>query len=142
MGAWHSSAGSQTTPARRRWWVTIAIVVVLTTAALPARLAPGFYPHFVERYVADGVWAMTLYFGLTILFPKHEHRKLALILLAICFAVEVSQLYQADWITQVRHFPGVGLLLGYGFLWSDLVAYTLGVGAGFLADELMWGCCR
>jgi len=139
MGASRSSAdSSQTIPDRRRWWITLIIAAVLMAAALPARLVPGMYPHFVERYVADGVWAMTLFFGLTILFPRGERRRLAIILLSICFAVEVSQLYQADWINQARHFPGVGLLLGYGFLWSDLIAYTIGIGAGFLGDYCIW----
>jgi hypothetical protein len=28
-----------------------------------------------------------------------------------------------------------GLVLGYGFLWSDLVCYAVGIGAGVLAER-------
>jgi Protein of unknown function (DUF2809) len=54
--------------------------------------------------------------------------------LAVSYAVEVSQLYHAPWIDAVRHTRLGGLVLGYGFLWSDLVCYTVGVTLGVAID--------
>lgn len=122
---------------QRNRWPYITAAVLLLVAALPARLVPGFYPPFVVLYVGDFLWAMMLYLVVVILFPAQAGWKLAAFLLPLCYLVEISQLYQADWANRLRHIPGVGLLLGYGFLWSDMLAYTLGVGAGLLLDQLL-----
>jgi len=50
--------------------------------------------------------------------------------LAFAYGVEFSQLYQADWINSLRQTTLGGLVLGFGFKWSDLVAYTLGIFLG------------
>ncbi|CKH20539.1 Protein of uncharacterised function (DUF2809) [Streptococcus pneumoniae] len=49
----------------------------------------------------------------------------------------MSQLYHAEWIDNIRATTLGGLVLGYGFLWSDLVAYTIGVGVGFLFEFIL-----
>ncbi len=41
--------------------------------------------------------------------------------------VEISQLYQDPWINNIRNTLIGHLILGKGFLWSDLLAYTIGV---------------
>jgi len=46
--------------------------------------------------------------------------------LALAFAVEVSQLYHAPWIDSIRSTTLGGLVLGFGFLWTDLVCYLVG----------------
>ncbi len=53
-----------------------------------------------------------------------------------CFAVEFSQLYQAEWIIMIRQTKIGGLILGYGFLWSDLLCYAAGVSAGIIIEIL------
>lgn len=50
-----------------------------------------------------------------------------LISLLFCYFIEVSQLYQASWINNLRNTTIGGLILGHGFLWSDILAYTFGV---------------
>lgn len=50
-----------------------------------------------------------------------------LISLLFCYFIEVSQLYQAGWINNLRNTTIGGLILGHGFLWSDILAYTFGV---------------
>lgn len=54
--------------------------------------------------------------------------------LVLAFAVEVSQLYHAPWIDGIRSTTLGGLVLGFGFLWSDLVCYLVGIAAGSLAE--------
>jgi hypothetical protein len=48
----------------------------------------------------------------------------------------VSRLYHAPWIDSLRQIRVAALLLGHGFLWSDLVCYGVGVGVGALAESL------
>ena len=56
--------------------------------------------------------------------------------LAFAYAIEFSQLYQADWINQIRQMRLGGLVLGFSFLPSDLVAYTIGIATGAGLDYL------
>lgn len=54
------------------------------------------------------------------------------------FAIEFSQLYHSPWIDSLRNTRVGGLVLGYGFLWSDLVSYTVGIGVGVLIEKLIF----
>jgi hypothetical protein len=69
---------------------------------------------------------------LAFVFPKAKPGRIAVAALALSYAVEVSQLYQAGWINAVRDTRVGSLVLGHGFLWSDLLCYTAGVGAGWV----------
>jgi len=52
---------------------------------------------------------------------------IGILALGFSFAIEFSQLYHALWIDQVRHTALGGLILGFGFLWSDLICYIIGI---------------
>ena len=54
-----------------------------------------------------------------------------------CYGIEVSQLYHAEWIDSIRATTLGGLVLGYGFLWNDLVAYIIGVGVGMFCEFML-----
>ena len=64
--------------------------------------------------------------------PRVSHRAGIAIVLAL--AVEVSQLYHAPWIETLRSTTLGGLVLGFGFLWSDLACYATGVLFGTAID--------
>ena len=51
--------------------------------------------------------------------------------------IELSQLYHAPWIDAIRRTRLGGLVLGYGFLWSDLACYAVGVVCGAFAELLI-----
>jgi hypothetical protein len=53
--------------------------------------------------------------------------RVALATLMVAYAIEGSQLYHAPWIDAIRDTRFGGLVLGYGFLWSDIICYTVGV---------------
>ena len=60
--------------------------------------------------------------------------------LSFSYLIEVSQLYHAPWIDSIRATTLGGLVLGFGFLWSDIACYTVGVTLGFWVDSLSgWG---
>ena len=54
--------------------------------------------------------------------------------LAFSYAIEVSQLYHAPWLDRIRYTSLGGLVLGYGFLWSDIICYTVGLAIGVVAE--------
>lgn len=77
------------------------------------------------------------FFIFAFLFPKQAPYKIAIISIGLCFAIEISQLYQADWIKNLRNSTLGKWTLGKGFLWSDLVCYTLGGMFGVLFEKIV-----
>ncbi len=71
----------------------------------------------------------------TILIDK-KAIQILLISLLICYTIEFSQLYQADWINEIRKTLFGRYVLGQGFLWSDILAYTFGVFAAFAVERI------
>src|ERR1017187_5265800 len=61
-------------------------------------------------------------------------RTIACLAMSFSVAIEISQLYHAPWIDSIRQTTLGGLILGSGFLWSDLACYALGVGLGVMID--------
>ncbi len=53
--------------------------------------------------------------------------KLALICFVLGVADEALQLYHAPWIEAIRQTRVGGLILGFGFLWSDIICYAIGI---------------
>jgi len=82
---------------------------------------------FVPAYVGDALWAIMVYFIIRFIWTRGEIKASAIVGLLLCYLVEVGQLYQADWIIGIRTTLPGRLLLGQGFLWSDILAYTVGI---------------
>jgi hypothetical protein len=89
---------------------------------------------FVPLFVGDILWATMIFFMIKFLIGNKGISPVALISILICFLVEISQLYQTEWINAIRHTLPGRLILGQGFLWSDLVAYTGGIALGVMLD--------
>ncbi|MDR6195521.1 DUF2809 domain-containing protein [Siphonobacter sp. SORGH_AS_0500] len=90
---------------------------------------------FIPLGVGDALWALMIFWMMIFCFPTAKLVRLMLVSLLICFAVEASQLYQAEWINAIRRTLPGRLILGQGFLWSDLWAYAIGVSAGGFVQE-------
>ncbi|MCC8153085.1 MAG: DUF2809 domain-containing protein [Tannerellaceae bacterium] len=110
---------------------------VIILAGLSSRKYGDYLPRFVAAYAGDILWAAMVYLGIRFLFPGYQQQKTALASLLFSYGIEFSQLYQAEWINTIRHQTVGALILGQGFLWSDLVCYTLGVGGIFLIDKIL-----
>lgn len=119
----------------RLLYALFTIVVVIL--GLSSRKFAFVLPDLLNDYLGDALWALMIFTGFGFLFPKIETRKLAFISLIFCYGIEMSQLYHAEWIDSIRATTLGGLVLGYGFLWSDLVAYTIGVGMGTLCEFML-----
>lgn len=93
-------------------------------------------PKLLKIYGGDALWAVMCYFLICVISPKTAGIKNLLLALLLSLSVESSQLYQAEWIKEVRANKFGGLLLGHGFKISDLVCYALGNFSGFASDRI------
>lgn len=123
------------TKRNRLLYAMFAILVIIL--GLSSRKFAFALPALLNDYLGDALWALMIFIGFGFLFPKIEMKKLAFISLMFCYGIEVSQLYHAEWIDSIRATTLGGLVLGYGFLWSDLVAYTIGVGVGMFCEFML-----
>ncbi|HDR7438181.1 MULTISPECIES: DUF2809 domain-containing protein [Bacillus] len=123
------------TKRNRLLYAMFTIIVIIL--GLSSRKFAFVLPALLNDYLGDALWALMIFTGFGFLFPKIKTRKLTFISLMFCCGIEVSQLYHAEWIDSVRATTLGGLVLGYGFLWSDLLAYTIGIGIGMFCEFLL-----
>ncbi|MCI3985937.1 DUF2809 domain-containing protein [Bacillus vallismortis] len=112
---------------KRKRWVYAALTIIIMTIGLGSRTFSSVLPDAVNPYLGDSLWAAMIFTGCGFLFQKMNTIMTGIISLSFCFFIEISQLYHADWIDQIRDTSLGGLVLGYGFLWSDIEAYTIGI---------------
>ena len=106
--------------------------IFMVALGLGSRSFGSHLPTFVAEYAGDTLWAAMVYFGIGFLFPSVRLLRKALAALLFSYCIEISQLYQAGWINAIRGTTLGALVLGHGFLWSDMVCYTVGVGLAVL----------
>lgn len=75
----------------------------------------------------DALYASMCYSGFAFLFPKKTTAFIALLALGFCFSIELSQMIQLEWLQTIRSTRLGALIFGHGFLWTDLIAYSIGV---------------
>ncbi|MEM7152666.1 MAG: DUF2809 domain-containing protein [Myxococcota bacterium] len=117
-----------------RWttrWRYGGLVLLLIAVGLLSRRIPGVPPS-----VGDGLWAMMICGLVGFVVPTAHRTKIAITSVGICFAVEFSQRIDVEWLNALRTTLPGRLVLGRGFLWSDLVAYSVGVLVFWLAATL------
>ncbi|MFT3680820.1 MAG: DUF2809 domain-containing protein [Ferruginibacter sp.] len=115
----------------------LLVFIFCTWLALATRSHPSWFHPIIVKYGGDTIWAGMFLFLLRVFFIKTALWKLALITFAAGTADELLQLYHAPWIESIRQTRLGGLLLGYGFLWSDIVCYGVGVIIAFLIITLV-----
>lgn len=109
---------------------TYFVLIIATIAAgLLSRHVNG-----IPLFIGDILWGLMVYFIVRFLFIGKKIKWAVAVSLIFSYSVEFSQLYQAQWINNIRHTIIGGLILGYSFLWSDMLCYTAGIGVGALID--------
>jgi glycopeptide antibiotics resistance protein len=121
-------------PLRRTYFIAVIITILLG-------LASRKYSHLLFSFLAenagDVLWAMMVYFGFRFLLLKKRIETAIFLSLLFSFVIEFSQLYQEDWINQIRGTMLGALILGKGFLTVDLIRYTIGIVIAFTLDRVM-----
>lgn len=101
-------------------------LLIAGTIALGLFSRTNYIPELIYPYLGDALYAVLIYFGIGFLFSSLPYIKTLMVSTVICFIIEGSQCYQADWILDIRQTQIGALVLGHGFLWSDLLAYLVG----------------
>jgi hypothetical protein len=109
----------------RIFYISSILIVILL--GMGSRQFPEALPVFIVEHAGDVCWASMIYFGFRFIFIDKSLIVAVMISLIFCCAIEFSQLYQADWINEIRHTFIGALILGQGFLKLDLVRYAVGV---------------
>lgn len=120
--------------ARIRW---MAIASAAIAAGLASRMWGDALPSFVATYAGDTLWATAVFAIAGAIAPNSRLRSRAVGSLAFAFAIECSQLLRFPWLESLRATMPGALVLGRGFLWSDLACYAAGVALPALGETLV-----
>lgn len=93
-------------------------------------------PEIIYPYLGDYLYAILFFLIIGFLFNRMKSLKVAIVSILVCYLIEIFQLYDADWINTIRNNKLGALIFGSGFLWSDLVCYTLGGITGYILESV------
>lgn len=122
----------QIPPRRRVHYLGLIFFTIIIGLFSRTKYLP--YPDFM--WVGDVFYGLLIFFIIGFLYPNLTKLVVGLTAFTICCLIECSQLYQAEWIILVRETKMGSLILGHGFLWSDIFAYLGGVLLGIWIE---WG---
>ncbi len=112
--------------------ITIAILI-----GLASRRYGAYLTEFAAIHTGDMIWAMMVYFGFRFLLVNKNLFIALLLSFLFSFSIEFSQLYQSGWLNQIRDTLLGGLILGKGFLFVDLIRYSIGIFCAIFIDTLV-----
>jgi hypothetical protein len=104
---------------------------------LGTRTYAAALPAPVGTYAPDVLWALMVFLLAAAIVPHLSTPHTAVIATAFAYMIELSQLYQAPWINDIRATRPGGLILGHGFLWSDLGCYAGGIALGTMTKMIV-----
>lgn len=110
--------------------VYLLALLAVILLGLTTRTGAWFVPSVIGEFGGDVLWALAAYLLIRLLAPRLSLARAVLAAVVFSFAVEFSQLYQAAWINNIRSTRAGGMLLGHGFLASDLLCYIIGISFG------------
>lgn len=115
----------------------ILMITLAATLGIASRKFEHVLPTFIADYAGDTFWAFAAYY----IFRINLHNRLstghtALVSFMFSLFIELSQLYHADWIDSIRDTIIGGLILGFGFVWTDIICYIAGVLLALIVDNL------
>ncbi|AXG74764.1 DUF2809 domain-containing protein [Flavobacterium arcticum] len=116
--------------------IYILAIVLTIVSGLFVRSKKMWFPDVVNLYAGDVLYAFMMYYVVCFIFIKKNITFRAITGLLICYTIELSQLYQAEWLNIIRQTLLGKLILGSGFLYSDLLAYFIGILAAATVDYL------
>lgn len=117
--------------------ILYSIVIIITIATgLFVRIKQAWFPDIINLYLGDILYAFMMYYIISFITIYKSWTFRSLFALIICYSIEISQLYQAVWINEIRQTIPGRFILGSGFLWSDLLAYSIGIFTAVLMDNL------
>ena len=99
----------------------LGLVVLIPLGLLSRRV------NALPDETGDALWAMMVFCFWRILLVNRPLKVVAAVAWVHSFVVEFSQLLTFPWLVSFRRTFIGHMMLGQGFLWIDLIAYTVGV---------------
>lgn len=114
----------------------LIIAIATIPVGLLVRMKADWFTDVINLMAGDALYAFMIYYIVSFVTTGKSITLRFLISLAVCWLIEFSQLYQTGWINDVRATLPGRLVLGSGFLMSDLLAYFLGICLASAVDYL------
>ena len=121
---------------KRNKLLYLLLTIIVMLLGLLSRKIEGL-PEIISLYSEDILWALMVFLLFAFLFNKKSTIFIISWAIIFSYSIEISQLYHAPWIDSIRNTTLGGLILGFGFLWSDLVCYTIGIIIGIIIDIMI-----
>jgi len=83
---------------------------------------------FIPKEVGDAIWAMMVFCLWRVILIRKSLTLCAILALITSYLDELEQLIKWEWLASIRTTTLGHLILGQGFNWEDLIAYTIGIG--------------
>lgn len=116
--------------------VYVAFAGVTIALGLAVHLYGAFLGSTLRDMTGDALWAAMIVWWIAAIAPVLSISARSAIAIAICFAVEFSQLYHTQSLDALRAGIIGHLVLGSGFDPRDLLSYTIGVLAAAAFERL------
>ena len=113
------------------------ITLLTIPVGLLVRIKKVWFPDVFNLYAGDALYACMMYYMVCVIFVNNNIKFRTITALLICYIIELSQIYQAEWINAIRQTVLGKLISGSGFLYSDLLAYFIGIAAAATVDYLL-----
>lgn len=111
--------------------------IAVAILGLSSRRYSRLLPEFLASYAGDILWGLMVFLCIGMLFAGWTTLRVAITGLLFAFTIELSQLWHASWLDKIRHTSVGGLILGYSFLWSDLICYGVGIALGLIIEKVL-----
>ena len=111
---------------KRKIIISLIGIAVLIPLGLISR-----HINCLPNEVGDALWAMMIFCIWRIILHRKPLTIVAVVSLINSFLVEFSQLITWSFLVEFRKTFLGHVMLGQGFLWVDLVAYTIGIACIF-----------
>ncbi len=117
----------------RTRYLALALGTIVLGLAVHGR--GGALSPVVRDVLGDALWAAMVVWGIAAVAPVMRRPWRAAVALAVCFAVEFSQLVHLPALDALRRTAAGHLVLGSGFDRRDFAAYAAGVLAAVLLER-------
>lgn len=99
----------------------IGIILLIPIGLISRRIG------WIPAETGDALWAMMVFCLWRIVLHNKKLPLVAITSLAHCYLVEFSQMITWRWLVSFRQTFIGHMMLGQGFLWIDLLAYSIGI---------------
>ncbi|WP_276576039.1 DUF2809 domain-containing protein [Oceanirhabdus seepicola] len=123
---------------KRNRLVYVFFIIIVMGLGLASRKWGYMLPEVISKYSGDTLWAIMVFLIMGFIFKDKPIWMTAAFAIAFSGSIEISQLYHGEFIDSIRGTRLGGLVLGYGFLWSDIVCYIIGIMIGACFEYLIY----